>query len=141
VLQQGMKDCDHLSTKGAQLLKTAYGRYQELFEYQGDDPPDIDARAKSGMGRVEVCRVLAGDLTRFEAARRDLDFVTRRYDLHPDKTWLRTAASESYAHLGLLHVKRGRTDEAIRCYRRAADLATDEKRVQRFEETLISLGG
>jgi len=136
VLQNGMSDCRHLNRKA---LQTAYGICQRVCESQAQDVPDIDARAKAGMGRVELCRVLSGDTTRYEAALRDFRFVTDRYDRDPGKTWLRMSASESNAHIGLLYWERGHSEDAIPWYTRALELAKDQDRIKRFEETLVCL--
>ncbi len=104
-------------------------------------------RAKLGIAEIVLqngmsdCRHLNRKAlqTAYGIYQRVFRFVTDRYDRDPGKTWLRMSASESNAHIGLLYWERGHSEDAIPWYTRALELAKDQDRIKRFEETLVCL--
>jgi tetratricopeptide (TPR) repeat protein len=121
--------CLSLRTAERRALADAYAQYKAVAKHPGAaDVPDVDARAQAGMGRVETCRLLAGDASRGPAAVAHHRFVIDRHAADRRRAWLRTPAAEAYGLLGAIDVAlQGDPAHAEACYRRAADLAPADR--------------
>ncbi len=127
--QRGATRCWSLRPAERRALAAAYAQYDAVAGHPGAaDVPDVDARAQAGMGRVETCRLLAGEASRRPAAVAHHRFVIDRYVADRRRTWLRTPAAEAYGLLGAIDVGlQGDPAHAEACYRRAAELALADR--------------
>ena len=90
-------------------------------------PPlaDVEAQVDFGLGRVYLCQFMAG-----MAVSGDVEAPFRQVidEFEDGNTRLTELASESWANLGLYHLRQGRTEEALDGYSQAIGLAPDLKR-------------
>ncbi|GIF00445.1 tetratricopeptide repeat protein [Paractinoplanes rishiriensis] len=123
--QAGATDCRRLAPAARRALTDAYREYETVGAGPvSADLPDLEARARAGLGRVATCRLLSGDRRWLAAALEHLRFVVGRYEANPAHHWLRTPASEAYGQLGAIHAYvLGNRPGAGACYRRAAEIA------------------
>jgi tetratricopeptide (TPR) repeat protein len=135
--------CSDLTEDEQQQLARTEEMYAEISKarYAESDIPDVDARASFGIGRVRLCRMVAGSQTDFDLALESFKFVASRYETHPDHVWLRTMASDAHANIGLAYRvgDRGHPPQlqlAAKQYQEAIGLATDSRRVEKYTEIL-----
>jgi len=141
--QQVAKSCaGGLNKSQRKILAAAYNKYSSVYGLSKSSAvPDVDVRAKYGMGRIRVCKFLAGDETQFPPAMEDLRLVTSRYDAFPERIWLRGVASAAFGLMGAMLVQENRTNEAIESYQQASRIAVDRGQVKLFQCILDNLNG
>ncbi|MBG0568645.1 tetratricopeptide repeat protein [Actinoplanes aureus] len=139
--QAGARSCGNFQPAHLRHLDRALGIYKAVLTGPAEpDVPDVQARAHYGMGRIGVCRLLAGEDKRERAeAIKHLRFVINRYEHGGDPPWLRTPTSEAYGHLAIIYgYVMNDVPHGLACYHQAGETALSERR-QTFADLAADL--
>ncbi|MFC7278459.1 tetratricopeptide repeat protein [Paractinoplanes rhizophilus] len=140
--RSGTVKCDgQLTPQARSHLDAAVRTYEQVYSNAGGSGvPDVDVRAKYGIGRTYACMLLLGDSSKEEPAVKALEYVTGRFESDDTRSWLWTSASGAYGDLGMIYCRQGRREDAIRSYKRASDLAVDDVRRKNYDFALRTIG-
>jgi tetratricopeptide (TPR) repeat protein len=120
-------DCDPRRARNVGLRKAERG-YRRVAREE-DDASVLRAKAQFGLGRLELCRMLAGQGGRLRVAQQHFHAVVATFE--GGYSLARVVAAEAYGGLGLIHLLKGdpatdRTElrRAVADYRAALRLST-----------------
>ncbi|MEU1234470.1 hypothetical protein ABZ399_09790 [Micromonospora aurantiaca] len=124
-----------LTSQAKAHLAAALDKYEGVYRSAATSRvPDVDARAKFGIGRTYACLLRSGDRSKAEAALEALKYVTARFESDRKKVWLRSTASGAYGETALIYCGQGRREEALAYYAKAYEWAVDETRARDYDD-------